>query len=480
MYCIHLSYSRWLKQRLIAPLVIFLLFLPFATLAAEKISIKEVHDIYRSERESIEKYGFFEAGDLIFLRGEIVWDQEDFSSDEDIAKDMTLLEAQGQLTKIIFLHTKWPDSISEDLRGSLKGVYLRIKEVKLRVGKFIQVDSGNIEKNGKLISFNVIAIPPKEVNFQRVSYENLIEALNKAFNKSDQRLISSTYLEICPQVKIKSVIDFMARQSEAQHGKTFATVLLGQDLQKPASSLVKGISFSKSELRSFSRKQLFKVLKLMPYDPEVCYLIGQNFHEAGFQRNAELFFLRGTKWESKTHYNSLCYQSINNEPFKSWRNNVKNANANLRIRIRKQLSDSNFSFNTLSLSIIKNLGNLPTKNALATSSEFQQGNAVFFSDPPDLNAAFELYVKALEKTFSAAISNMIGRCLQLQGEVLLAIPFYMQAIKLNPKHPYAGANLAVCLFEVGEKEQAKTLAQSVLKNTELSNWGRKQIETLEF
>ncbi len=126
------------------------------------------------------------------------------------------------------------------------------------------------------------------------------------------------------------------------------------------------------------------------------------------------------------------------------------------------------------------MGNLPIKNSPRTSAEFLQGNSAFFSNPPDLNTALELYLKALEKAFSADTCNMIGRCLQLREELLLAIPFYRQAVGLDPEHPYAGANLVSCLWEVGEKEQAKNIAQSALKNPNLSDWGRKQISALEL
>ena len=474
------SCTHSLRHRFTVPLFFLLFFLPFTLLAAGKASIKEVRDLYRSNRKSIEKNGFFEVGNLVFLRGEILWDQEDFCSDEDFVPEMTLLEAQSQLNKIIFLHTKWPDSISEDLRESLKTTYLRIKKVKLRVGEFIQVDSGNIKKNGKLISYSVIAIPPKEVRSQRVSYVNLVKAFNEAFNKRDKRLLSSPYLEICPHSNLKSVIDVMAEQSREQYGSTFANILLGHMIDTVGRAHMIGESFTDKELLSLSKTQLFNVLTLMPYDPKVCYIIGKSFTRDGFRRNADLFFLRGTFWISNKKYNRLCYESVRSDPFRAWLSQEQDEDIDLRKRVIDRLSAVDIDFSPLHLILIKNLGNLPVKNASSNSSEFQRGNDAFFSDSPDLKAALELYLKALDKTFSADTCNMVGRCLQLQGEPLLAVPFFRQALMLDIEHPYAGANLASCLLDVGEKEQAMKAAGSALKNPKLSEWGKKQIMALNL
>jgi tetratricopeptide (TPR) repeat protein len=185
-------------------------------------------------------------------------------------------------------------------------------------------------------------------------------------------------------------------------------------------------------------------------------------------------------WRSKRKYNALCYQAVSNEPFTSWRIPEDNSISLLEKKIRNRVLKVSISFNPLPLIVIENMGNVPIENAQRTSGEFQQGNEAFFSNPPNLDTALELYQKALEKAFTADTCNMIGRCLQLKGKTLLAIPFYRQAVSLDPEHPYAGANLASCLWEVGEKKQARNTAHSALKNPNLSDWGRKQINTLEF
>ena len=465
-------------HRFIVPLFAVLLLLASLSAWAAVVSDETIKGLYESNRDLIAKKGFLELGDLVFLHGKTRY-SEDFGT-EELGFERALLEAKSELNKIIFSDTKWPTGVSENLRESLKTSYLRLKEVELHAGGFDVVDSGKYAANGKTVYFTVIAVPKKAVRFQYVSYKDLIKCLDDAFVAKDERLLSSPYLEICTRDRITSVIDLMAQQAKEQYGDALTAIILGRRVAAPGTFHLKGVTFSEDELQSFSRDQLFKILTRLPYDPEVCYRIGESFRKEGFRRNADLFFSRGTFWQSKDKYNALCYRAVSNEPFRSWRIPADNAVSVLEKKIRDRVAKVSISFNPLSLIVIENMGNVPIENAQRTSAEFQQGNEAFFSDPPNLNKALELYLKALEKAFTADGCNMIGRCLQLRGEMLLAIPFYRQAVSLDPEHPYAGANLASCLWEVGEKEQAKNTAQSALKNPHLSDLGRKQISALEL
>jgi hypothetical protein len=91
------------------------------------------------------------------------------------------------------------------------------------------------------------------------------------------------------------------------------------------------------------------------------------------------------------------------------------------------------------------LGDLPVSGDTAENELLQQSRALFFGNPPDLSGALSNAVASLESSLTPDGCNLAGRCLMLTGQERLAAPFFAQALRLAPNHPYAGDNLRAAI-----------------------------------
>ena len=112
------------------------------------------------------------------------------------------------------------------------------------------------------------------------------------------------------------------------------------------------------------------------------------------------------------------------------------------------------------------------------SPAYERGNTAFFSNPPDLISAEILYSKAIEESVSSNACNMLGRCYALNGSPVKAVVLLTQAIIINPRHPYAGANLALALQTNGLTDEAISQAHRALENPDISEFGKNELKNL--
>lgn len=128
--------------------------------------------------------------------------------------------------------------------------------------------------------------------------------------------------------------------------------------------------------------------------------------------------------------------------------------------------------------ILSSSGGFRLIDSNSKSPAYERGNAAFFSNPPDLISAENLYSEAIEESVSSNVCNMLGRCYALNGSPVKAVVLLTQAIIINPRHPYAGANLALALQENGLTVEAISQAYRALENPDISEFGKNELKNL--
>lgn len=129
-------------------------------------------------------------------------------------------------------------------------------------------------------------------------------------------------------------------------------------------------------------------------------------------------------------------------------------------------------------SILSSSGGFRLIDSNLESLAYQCGNDSFFLNPTDLRMAEVFYSKAVEETISSNVCNMLGRCYALNGSTAKAVALLNQAVAINSKHPYAGANLALALHLNDFNDEAIEQAQRALENPEISEWGEQELNNL--
>jgi hypothetical protein len=112
------------------------------------------------------------------------------------------------------------------------------------------------------------------------------------------------------------------------------------------------------------------------------------------------------------------------------------------------------------------------------SPNYVKAGEAFFFVPPDLKLAEKLYSEALEDLISSNTCNMLGRCYTLNNVPVKAVVLLTQATIMNPKHPYAAANLALALHANGLTDEAINQAHRALENPDISDFGKNELKNL--
>ena len=433
-------------------------------------------DIYKSNKDEIINKQLVLKKGFYFSYG-----KSKLASSSELSKEFAIekadLIAHSRFFDYLKDRIRWPERFLPVLIQNVFNQYKKTTGTHFSTSEVVRIDYGQLEND---IFFVVLGVPEDKLSGPDITYQTIQKKLDTSFNNNAKSIDLFTYLEICPEGRIAPVVDQLSKQLKDKYGANLDAVISSKPVAELGKLWKKGVTFTQKELQALSRDNLLYILNQKPYDPAVCYFLAKWFSDNGYSRSAKLFYNRGAVWPIYSKYNKWCTEKIN-EPFSSSPPSFPQIlPKKIKKDISRQMVQNKFEFGILGNLIVKGSGRLPISDSKNKQKLYLEATKLFFSESPQIELALEKYIMSLQEGITSDACNMIGRCLQLKRELLLAIPFYMQAITLNPKHPYAGANLVVSLFDAGEIGQAKTLAQTVLKNPKLSNWGRKQIGALEF
>ena len=436
-------------------------------------AVADMAEVYRSIRQEIMNRQFMIEQGYCYSFGQSV-----SASASELSKEMAVEKADLIAREHFFNYFKsqvhWPEDFSPVLIQNIWDQYRQTAVTRFLTTRVVKVDSGQLDDDH---FFVVLGTPEENISKTDITFDNIRRSLDASV-KQEGGVDFFTYLEICPAQKVLSLLSEPFGQLQQRYGNNADAVIRSKPVVELGRLWEKNITFSDEELRGLSIHELFSILDQKPYDPAICYFLAERFFHDGYPRSASLFYSRGTIWPFDNEYRTRCTEKMM-PPFKDSHRSFSSIPApteKLKQDIAYQAGRSELMFGVYGALIIKGLGQLPLCDSIKEPEQYLEANKLFFSTSPRIELAFGKYVGALQEVITADICNMIGRCLQLQGDLLLAVPFYYQAVLLNKEHPYACANLAVCLHMLNEKELTREIARAALKNPKLSDWGRKQIE----
>ena len=107
---------------------------------------------------------------------------------------------------------------------------------------------------------------------------------------------------------------------------------------------------------------------------------------------------------------------------------------------------------------------------------WQEAQRVFGRKNADFDKIYALCLRSIAERPSADAFNLMGRCLQLQKKSsAAALLSYGQALRMDPSHPYASANIALLAHKEGASSLAKTAARFAMDNPKLAPWARSEL-----
>ena len=435
---------------------------------------KTAQEVYSQNKNAIIESGIYEKDGHVFSCGKVTI-QKGTTSARNAALSKARTKALTGFYRTIRLKMKWPENLNKKLHNPLFEQYIDLSGIKLEVSKAVETGSGYLNDE---TCYKVLAIPRENIHHDSLTYSSLISTLDNAFENSDRRLRNSLYLEICPVNKIKSVIPRLAAQLGMQYGANVKAVVNGKFFSQPSDFSVIDKIESIEDLKGLNYDQLFDLLDICPYFPKTCYLLGKKMFQQGKYRNASLFFLRGTVWKIDDEFNELCEKSVKDR----FSNFALPESHKQILRLKDKVVESYQSF-YLSLgpnseAVINSFGTIPIKDLKSHSDELDKGNKLFLSSPPDIDRALAHYLSEIEQNISADVCNMIGRCLGIENQYYIAIPYLLQSIISNPKHRHAWVNLALTFNKMGMKKMGKAYALVAERTGNLDTWGKEQVALL--
>ena len=431
-------------------------------------ALENPHEIYKNNKGLILNKKYMILNGFCFSVGSCYPKTKSTLSRYGAQKKSSFL-ATINFSKRILDKIKWPNSINKNLQRKIFETYTNIVGVNIYLTKLQTIDQGKIGND----FYTVKAVPASNIESPNISYKDIYNTLCKAFENKDKRLNYSAYLEICPDNQIQQVINDLAMFSN--YGKNTKAVM---ELHK-VSSLPESDSFKKitlESLKKFKVNELFTVLEVMPYYPVICLEIGKRLYAQGMVRNAEIFYLAGTKWPVDIKMNKLCREKITFPYFKSKACNPMSEEWLCLIKqIESKKAELENGWTPTSELIIKCLGTIPVLNGTVTKS-YYKGMEQYNNN--NLAEALNLFLEELNNNISSDNCNMIGNCLYYLNHKEVALPFFMQSLEMNPDNIDSLIHTAFIFEYLGHLNKAKKYAVKVKESGNIPEWSKEQINKI--
>lgn len=352
------------------------------------------------------------------------------SSSVDRARQKARTKAQGNLALVTISRTDWPESIRKSKVGD-------------NVAKiFESQSSGDIFAERMQSVFDhcqekecvyVVAVPESGLQENReISWESALNVLDQDFEQGRLRLPLSDYLEICSPARRGRVLSALEMQIQVQYGAAAAAVIEGRDIDEIPLLWSKGKRLAAEKVSELDQDSLLQLLNLDPYDPVVLYYLASTFKTQGRHRFSSLLFSRGTVWFIDPPYNLLCWESTAPESRASGRHKRGVPIENLREVIVDAFSEQHPPQDGLTTLIVESAGTLP----LADRTTNEGLGRVEMSNIVEFISTFPSSHK-----FSALANFYLEK-----GDEIRALPFALQAAKMNNQYEVFAENLLERVF----------------------------------
>lgn len=389
-------------------------------------------ELYQAHRESIRRSGLEAWGGVLFAVGQSRPISRSNEA-EHAAKEKATLAASVRLLDWPTNQTRWPTHLRPAVINSLWGSYRRITPQRAEVQGLFVIDTRTVAGGEVQV---VVALPEYERQIFPVAYPRIEMALRSAIEQSDPRLNMAACLEICSTNRLSFVVELFARKLGEEVGTGASSTAAGMDLAS-IGPLLRRLKVGPDSQAGSSPSQLLLLLNAHPYHPSLCFQLGRALERDGFDQAAALFFTRGSEIWPEHEVAQQCRRAIKHTLFVRSREVVPiKYHAAILENARKQ-SDM---LGPAGMAVVSSFGQLPARDAGVTNEFLRKASSAFFNSPPDLGYALTNSLRSLEIDLTADGANLAGRCLMLLNQTLLAPPFFAQAQRCDPNHPYAKQN----------------------------------------
>jgi tetratricopeptide (TPR) repeat protein len=359
------------------------------------------------------------------------------------------------------------------LRKLVKAVRYFVLENKLDLSGIQKVHSGIEDQYAHV----VLALPkekyvlPKNLSNQSIA-ENIIEyALKPDYSYDPFLVVELDKGKLDSQVVFSYFITFLV---EKYNIEDLPAAIKKKKLKAiPDGFLVEQL-MEKSKFLNLSWTSKLNYLEYFFCHPKFFYLIALDLEKNGMDEVAQLFYLIGTQLINFQGYSKKCYEALSDERYVGY---IKENSGNEFLDLLKKPDNLPEKFeHKIFGKIVSSNGQFNVDSENKVNNHFLEALNFFQEQPPKVEDAIASFKKSLEENLTANTCNYLGRCYVLQNRSDIARIFFMQATRIDEKHPYAMANLAICYKSIGMDEEALRIAQEAIKGNYLDDWAVQEIK----
>ena len=422
--------------------------------SAPLLDAKECSRVFEENKEKILSSENYVAEGCVFATGKMI----SRSGNREIGYSKAKLDAISNVISFLEAKVDWPKKIPAGLRKRIWAEYLKCVPVEMTLHRG-EVVYRNADRDRYTV---VLAVPEKNILSAPPSFSEIRRTLALPENYRSGKLNLSICLELCSDEIPPSLLEAYAIKLGKEYGENVRQMLLGRN----------AYSFHIRREESPADRtlpELLQLLNLSPYDPELCFLIGNALEKDGLRRAAQIFFARGaTPWRYLPEYAERCRKKIPSRM-------IKNMPELPEMLFEASVGKVNFTTPELEF-LNEYAGELPIGvPEEPADAEFVAGEAAFASNR--LSEAFAHYTKSVEREVTFAGCNMAGNAGRRIGQDHPSVALLLQAAVADPGIAYPWIHLAWIYRKLGLMEQYQYCIDKI-KTYQLDQWSRQQLDLL--
>lgn len=389
--------------------------------------------VFQKHSGNVLSSGLFAAEGILFATGRAM--PAGSSSEAQLAAERRAESAaENRLLDWATNEVRWPKDISPTATARLWSSFRRaeIRRVELQGLQRIECRK---QADGSYTA--VVALPNYSVQIPANSYQEISQALLRALKRRDSNVDVVAVMEICPSSDMEGAVSLLAERAERDVGPNAACTLRGMALGSIIA--LKDVDPCVDPLGpDGGLGYLWAQLEARPYQPAVCYRLGEVLQHSGFRQAASVLFRRGAGVWPNAPASRLCRSA----------NQIKAAAPVSRLiprdfwlEITEAVPPCSQLLGHAGRLVVLSMGDLPLEVDRAENDTLKGGLSLFYKNPPDLQGSLTNALASLDYNLTADGCNLAGRCLMLTRRQILAAPFFAQALRFAPNHPHAVGNL---------------------------------------
>lgn len=309
----------------------------------------------------------------------------------------------------------------------------------------------------------VIAVPEKNISTAQPSYDEIKKTILSRSDLSFDKVHISVCIELSEKDIPETLIHLFSSKISNEYGVNVGQMILGHN----------AISFTcrnETDIDKYSVNELFMLLEKSPYDPEICFFLGEKLRNTGYPKIAMLFWKCGSVAKGyNPEFSKKCIQELNGEK------------STLTLAVLPEIlfiaSAGKANFDKPSLAFLNYYaGMLPIGiSEYPADDGFRMAQNAFSHN--QLAEAYNGYCNSVSIKVTFEGCNMAGNAGRRIGYDHEAIALLLQATVAEPTNVYPWVHLAWIYKKLKLTEQ-EIYCISRIKNLKQDKWSSEQLQLL--